>query len=52
MRLFSRVPAGTGIVFLHGCGNNAGLFSEILLIHDSIMPTIKVTTPDDRYTAG
>src|SRR5258706_10356450 len=46
LRFFSLLPAGIGIVFLHGFGDNAGLFSEILLIHHAI------AADNERHHAG
>src|SRR6266481_1676922 len=34
--LFSLLPTGIGVVFLHGFGENIGLLAEVLLIHHSI----------------
>src|ERR1017187_7734886 len=34
--LFSLLPTGVGVVFLHRFGENIGLLAEILLVHHSI----------------
>src|SRR5271166_4223215 len=35
--LFSLLPTGIGVEFLHRLGENIGLLTEILLVHDSIL---------------
>jgi hypothetical protein len=51
--LFSLLPTGIGVVFLHGFGENIGLLAEILSdtrLHPRL--TMNVITPDDLYSAG
>src|SRR6266853_1072191 len=44
--LFSLLPTGIGVVFLHSFGVSIGLLAEILLIHHSIQAN------DERHHAG